>query len=105
LLFLGLMTFKVSCTSEGSFGPQVNIETLPNREERELFKDFMEDYNTATLPSKKYYNLELHHRNKVAKMHARGQQLVQAEKVVFDDEAEKRCGVLVLNGASVEEMG
>ncbi|GAQ84891.1 hypothetical protein KFL_002110090 [Klebsormidium nitens] len=68
----------------------INIETLPNREERELFKDFMEDYNTATLPSKKYYNIELHHRNKVAKMHARGQQVVQAEKVVFDDEAEKR---------------
>ena len=61
-----------------------------------MFKDFMEDYNTATFPSKKFYNLELHHRNKLAKAHARGQQAVQAEKVVFDDEAEKRWGLLIL---------
>lgn len=32
---------------------------FPVQEERELFKDYMEDYNTATFPSKKYYNLEV----------------------------------------------
>ena len=33
-------------------------EALSRREERELFAEFCEDFNTATLPSDKYYDLE-----------------------------------------------
>ncbi|CDJ40796.1 hypothetical protein, conserved, partial [Eimeria tenella] len=36
-----------------------NIETLSNWEEKKLFSDFAEDFNTASLPHKKFYNLEL----------------------------------------------
>ncbi len=36
---------------------KVNIEALPKWEEKELFAEFMEDYNTGTLPHKKYYDL------------------------------------------------
>jgi effector-binding domain-containing protein len=32
----------------------VNSETLPKFETRKMFEDYMEDYNTATLPHKKY---------------------------------------------------
>lgn len=32
----------------------VNPETLPKFEMRKVFEDYMEDYNTATLPHKKY---------------------------------------------------
>ncbi len=31
---------------------------LNQREERELFKEFIEDYNTATFPDTKYYDLQ-----------------------------------------------
>lgn len=36
---------------------KVNVEALPKWEEKELFAEFMEDYNTGTLPHKKYYDL------------------------------------------------
>lgn len=36
---------------------KVNIEALAKWEEKELFAEFMEDYNTGTLPHKKYYDL------------------------------------------------
>jgi hypothetical protein len=30
------------------------VETLSNNKRKEMFIEFMEDYNTATLPHKKY---------------------------------------------------
>lgn len=36
-------------------------ETLAKWEERELFKEFAEDFNTATLPHVKFYNLQRWH--------------------------------------------
>ncbi|OBZ83393.1 hypothetical protein A0J61_08554, partial [Choanephora cucurbitarum] len=35
----------------------VNVETIGNSKRKELFADFMEDYNTATMPHEKFYNL------------------------------------------------
>jgi hypothetical protein len=35
----------------------ISRETLGRKEEREYFLEFMEDYNTATLPDVKYYDL------------------------------------------------
>ncbi|KAG0981056.1 hypothetical protein G6F57_005884 [Rhizopus arrhizus] len=35
-----------------------NVETLSNNKRKEMFIEFMEDYNTATLPHKKFYNIE-----------------------------------------------
>ena len=32
----------------------ISAETLPKFETRKMFEDYMEDYNTATLPHKKY---------------------------------------------------
>ncbi|CAO3597168.1 unnamed protein product [Absidia cylindrospora] len=36
---------------------KANVETLSNVKRKQLFIDFMEDYNTATMPHEKYYNL------------------------------------------------
>ena len=36
------------------------------REERELFRGFVEDYNTATMPNDKYYNIEKWHQSQRA---------------------------------------
>lgn len=70
---------------------KVNLESLPNWEEKQLFKQFMEDHNTATFPSKKYYNLDAYYRRKMEKESRRGvKKVVDDERTVFDDEEQRR---------------
>lgn len=70
---------------------QVNMETLPAWEEKQMFKEYMEDYNTATFPSKKYYDLDLYHRRKMMKEIEKGtRKAIQAERTVFNDEEQRR---------------
>lgn len=52
---------------------KVDPEVLPKHEERELFKTYMEDYNTATLPHKKYYNVAAYEAKQRAKAASKGQ--------------------------------
>ncbi len=40
---------------DGADVKKLSRDLLSNREEREHFRQFVEDYNTATMPSKKYY--------------------------------------------------
>lgn len=70
---------------------QVNLESLPNWEEKQMFKQFMEDHNTATFPSKKYYNLDAYHRRKMEKDLMKGfKKVQQKERTIFDDEEQRR---------------
>ncbi|KAI9495638.1 hypothetical protein BDB00DRAFT_759719, partial [Zychaea mexicana] len=55
---------------------KANIETLPQSDRKKLFIDFMDDYNTATMPHEKFYNL--------ARWEARQQALRMGEKVPDD---------------------
>ncbi|KEP66413.1 UNVERIFIED_CONTAM: hypothetical protein HHA_258850 [Hammondia hammondi] len=67
-----------------------NLEELSGWEERELFKDFMEDFNTATLPSKKYYNLELFE----AKQRMKRTNLQETRELTdFNDEARRKVEI------------
>lgn len=43
---------------------KLDIEVLPKAEEKEMFRTFCEDYNTATLPHQKYYSLEDYERKR-----------------------------------------
>ncbi|KAJ3134604.1 hypothetical protein HDU90_004936 [Geranomyces variabilis] len=45
-------------------------ESLPNYKMKEVFLDFMEAYNTASLPSKKYYNLDKWERDQLVRQQA-----------------------------------
>ncbi|GER43090.1 nucleic acid binding protein [Striga asiatica] len=73
------------------FLEQVNLESLPNWEEKQLFKDFMEDHNTATFPSKKYYNLDAYYQRKMEKEMKKGYtKAVESERTVFNDEEQRR---------------
>ncbi|KAJ3172905.1 hypothetical protein HDU87_007741 [Geranomyces variabilis] len=45
-------------------------ESLPNYKMKEVFLDFMEAYNTASLPSKKYYNLDKWEREQLVRQQA-----------------------------------
>lgn len=51
---------------------KANVEALPKWEEEELLAEFMEEFNTATLPHKKYYNLEVYERERAMKAAKRG---------------------------------
>lgn len=74
---------------------QMNLETLGNKEEKQLFKDFMEDHNTATFPSKKYYDLDTYHRRQLEKEMKKGSNKVkQIERMVFNDEEQRRQEML-----------
>jgi hypothetical protein len=72
---------------------KVNLETLTNREEKDMFKQYMEDYNTATFPSKKYYNIDIYHRRKTTKQRLKGMKDVmnkKTERTEFNDEEQRR---------------
>lgn len=57
---------------------KLDIEVLPKQEERELFRTFREDFNTATLPHRKYYNLQEYQRRKAEKAARQGSSDVSA---------------------------
>lgn len=70
---------------------QVNLESLPNWEEKQMFKQFMEDHNTATFPSKKYYDLDAYHRRQMEKEIKKGfKKVLDSERTVFNDEEQRR---------------
>ncbi|WOL10135.1 hypothetical protein Cni_G18889 [Canna indica] len=74
---------------------KVNLEALANWEEKQMFKEFMEDHNTATFPSKKYYDLDAYHRRQMEKEMRKGlKKIQQAERTVFDDEEQRRIELL-----------
>ncbi|XP_010062877.2 vicilin-like seed storage protein At2g18540 [Eucalyptus grandis] len=75
---------------------KVNLESLANWEEKQMFKEFMEDHNTATFPSKKYYNLDAYHRHQMEKELKKGlKKVVSKERIVFNDEEQRRQELMV----------
>ncbi|KAK8691279.1 hypothetical protein V6N13_074794 [Hibiscus sabdariffa] len=83
---------------------QINLESLPNWEEKQLFKDFMEDHNTATFPSKKYYNLDAYYKRQMEKESKKGvKKVLQAERTVFNDEEQRRQEMLMVREKQKEE--
>ncbi|XP_062184054.1 uncharacterized protein LOC133887996 [Phragmites australis] len=73
---------------------QVNLESLSNWEEKQMFKEFMEDHNTATFPSKKYYDLDAYHRKAMEKEKRKGLKTLVTERTVFNDEEQRRLELL-----------
>ncbi|KAL6314821.1 hypothetical protein AAG906_027172 [Vitis piasezkii] len=91
-------------------------QSLPNWEEKQMFKEFMEDHNTATFPSKKYksthtmsqmtkicfnvcgcmyYNIDAYYRRKMEREVEKGsKKALETERTVFNDE-EQQWYVLV----------
>ncbi|KAL8451171.1 hypothetical protein Emag_002845 [Eimeria magna] len=71
-----------------------NIEDLSNWEEKKLFSDFVEDFNTATMPHRKYYNLELWEAEE--RMRQAEAAMGKKEKTDFNDEAQRRKEIQML---------
>ncbi|XP_022717106.1 vicilin-like seed storage protein At2g18540 [Durio zibethinus] len=84
---------------------QINLESLPNWEEKQLFKEFMEDHNTATFPSKKYYNLDAYYKRKMEKDMKKGvKKVLDTERTVFNDEEQRRQELLIAREKQKEEQ-
>ncbi|GIL73259.1 hypothetical protein Vretimale_4860 [Volvox reticuliferus] len=66
---------------------KTDVENLGKFEERDLFKDYMEDYNTGTLPHRKYYDLEAYERARAAKAAAKGAKMDAKKGALNDEEA------------------
>ncbi|XP_062011341.1 stress response protein nst1 [Rosa rugosa] len=83
---------------------QVNLEHLANWEEKQMFKQFMEDHNTATFPSKKYYSLDAYYRHKMEKEMKKGiKKVVETERTVFNDEEVRRQEMMRVREKQKEE--
>ncbi|KAH7653369.1 hypothetical protein IHE45_19G076900 [Dioscorea alata] len=83
---------------------KVNLESLANWEEKQMFKEFMEDHNTATFPSKKYYDLDAYHKHKMEKEIKKGYKKESvAERTVFNDEEQRRQELLRAREKQKEE--
>mmetsp|Transcript_67017 Transcript_67017/g.178487 ORF Transcript_67017/g.178487 Transcript_67017/m.178487 type:complete len:239 (-) Transcript_67017:221-937(-) len=72
-----------------------DTDAMGQMQMKDLFKEYIEDYNTATMPSKKYYNLQVWDQlqtNKRSKK-IRGEDMTDAQKAAlasFDDERARR---------------
>ncbi|KRX10475.1 hypothetical protein PPERSA_08777 [Pseudocohnilembus persalinus] len=66
----------------------LNIESVNQFEEKRLFEEYVEDYNLANFPNKKYYDLQLYQKKLQQKAFIQQQQkeLENIEMVVFNDE-------------------
>lgn len=65
---------------------RLDVETITPQEEKKYFEEFVECYNTATFPSKKYYNFKVWFEKEQLKgcLHQ-----AEIEMSTFNDEKEK----------------
>ncbi|EOA12784.1 hypothetical protein CARUB_v10028688mg [Capsella rubella] len=83
---------------------EVNLESLPPWEEKKMFKDFMEDHNTGTFTSKKYYDIDGYYRQKLEKEMKKGLKKAGiSERTVFNDEEQRRLEMQELREKQKEE--
>ncbi|KAF5175810.1 nucleic acid-binding protein [Thalictrum thalictroides] len=64
----------------------------------------MEDHNTATFPSKKYYNMDDYHRRKMEKQMKKGSKILETERIIFNDEEQRRQELMVAREKQKEEQ-
>ncbi|WIA29267.1 hypothetical protein OEZ86_011775 [Tetradesmus obliquus] len=68
-----------------------NIELLGKTEEKELFREYMEDFNTGTLPHKKYYDLAAFERSEKIKAAGGGSGGGKPGGAAFDARADEEA--------------
>eukprot|EP00854_Cymbomonas_tetramitiformis_P013901 gene13901-16431_t len=84
---------------------QVNIEGLAKWEEKDLFREYAEEYNTASLPDKKYYDYEAWEIKRRVKEARRGAKAAKEEKTSFNDEDDRRvCSPTAVASTQAELM-
>jgi len=70
-----------------------NTDAMGQMQMKDLFKEYIEDYNTATMPSKKFYNLQLWDAQQTAKLSKKRTDMTETQRAAlasFDDERARR---------------
>jgi len=88
---------------------KVNTDALGQMQQKDLFKEYVEDYNTATMPSKKYYNVtvfEQESANKRRKQKSGDEvdKFQRSSMVSFDDEKARRDEVMAMKAKKAESL-
>lgn len=88
---------------------KVNTDVLGQMQLKDLFKEYVEDYNTATMPSKKYYNISVFEQQMANKRRKKKAETVidtalQSSLASFDDEKARRDEVLALRAKKQESQ-
>eukprot|EP00933_Yihiella_yeosuensis_P026497 TRINITY_DN20581_c0_g1_i1.p1 TRINITY_DN20581_c0_g1~~TRINITY_DN20581_c0_g1_i1.p1 ORF type:complete len:290 (+),score=109.16 TRINITY_DN20581_c0_g1_i1:61-930(+) len=88
---------------------KTNTDVLGQMQQRDLFKEYIEDYNTATMPSKKYYNIQAFEMEAARRKKAKNADKEQEERernsiVSFDDEASRRQEVAAMKARKAENL-
>ncbi|WZN63337.1 hypothetical protein HKI87_07g48850 [Chloropicon roscoffensis] len=69
---------------------KVEVENLARWEEKKLFGEFMDLYNTATMPSDKYYDLDAWRQRQARARAMDAKAGAGVERVAFNDEEERK---------------
>merc|ERR1712039_215365 len=86
-----------------------NTDEMGQMKMKDLFKEFIEDYNTATMPSKKYYNLQTWDQMQTNRRQKKlkGGEMDEAAKIAmasFDDERARKEEIKHLQAKKAEEL-
>lgn len=79
---------------------KINPETQSKESTRKEFLQFMEDYNTATLPHEKYYNMDAYERRMNALRH--GELLPAGDELTYDVNADLKAHSSVHKRKAIE---
>lgn len=71
------MSFAICSDAWPVLGSVVSHSSLAQSDERELWSTYVEDFNTSTLPHRKYYNLEFYEQERAAKARKKGVPVVR----------------------------
>merc|ERR1712187_725696 len=87
---------------------KVNTDMLGQMQMRDLFKEYIEDFNTATMPSEKYYDLNAWDQKMSMKRQKRNRNDEMSEDqraalASFDDESARRHEIKALKAKQDEE--
>lgn len=86
---------------------KINTDGMGQMQQKDLFKDYIEDYNTATMPSKKYYNLQVWEKEQLAKKANKRKDMSDSQRTAFasfDDERARREEITLLRAKKQEEQ-
>merc|ERR1712187_525565 len=88
---------------------KVNTDMLGQMQMRDLFKEYIEDYNTATMPSEKYYDLNAWDQKMSLKRQKRTRnndmsEAQRASLASFDDESARKHEIKALQAKKQEEQ-
>merc|ERR1712014_30788 len=88
---------------------KVNTDMLGQMQMRDLFKEYIEDYNTATMPSEKYYDLNSWDQKMALKRQKRNRNddMSEAQRAAlasFDDESARKHEIKALQAKKAEEQ-